>query len=160
MASEIFLRHTPSGGSFTLYMLIWKGAQVWNGTAFVDPAALARSTLKIDLTEVTWTGEDSRYVGDIPAGCKTLGTLRIEVYIRVGAAAPSDVTFGQVDFAYVDGYTLVESQAILCAAAAGMIEDADEDNTTIYGLSGVSRIIATNDTAGNRSSLTYSVIAA
>lgn len=155
MASEIFLRHTSG---VNLYMLIWKGTQIWNGTTFVAPGVLTRPALAVVLTEVTWSGEDSRYVGDIPAGCKGFGALRVEVYIRGGAQpAASDVVFSDpLDFVYIDGKTQIECDAITAAGTAGKLSDADQDNTTIYGLDGTTqRIVATNDTLGNRSAVSY-----
>ncbi|MGD9644304.1 MAG: hypothetical protein AB7U73_01240 [Pirellulales bacterium] len=83
MANEFV---TKQYADLTINHYVWSGAQIYNGSAFVDPDPDDWSTYAIPATEVPLTGGQSRYKADFPTSITTAGVYRIETSIQAGEA--------------------------------------------------------------------------
>ncbi len=158
MANEICLFHVPD---VDLYMVVLRGAEIWNGSAFVTLNGANWDDYAIALTESEITGAaESMYTGSIPAGCKLgANALRVVVYIQgEGTSAPSSTDLRISEpyaFDVADGRLPIEHVAIASAGAfAGKISGAGTGTETLRSVDDQRNIaVATVTAAGNRTAV-------
>ncbi len=165
MANELQIAFPAAG---TLYAVLTRQSdgEAWNGSAFEAVATADWGTYAVTMTrqDTTWL-----YYGDKPAGVGTT-PCNFTVYLRAGGSpAVSDAPVGVgtvndvatlaaagLDNVMIAGKTLPDAVKYIGAAVAGKCSGAGSGTETYDDFSGAAAFVVIVDSAGNRTSFTYS----